>query len=151
MSRALGTTVQQDEDVKAMTTVPKPKGSLALGPSSSPAHPTRTLPLPVPPLLDISFVGTHCRNPFAEFLAGSTLKKWDHSSSSSCSNHGDKRTHVNTQEVEARSEHSSAQDDEDTPKLLPEAGPSFKQQQGQEPISPLPVQPGPLLILMMVL
>ena len=37
------------------------------------------------------------------------------------------------------------------PKLVPEAGPSFNQQQGQEPISPLPVQPESMLILMMVL
>ena len=36
------------------------------------------------------------------------------------------------------------------PKMVPEAGPIFKQQQGQEPTSPLPVQPGPLLILMVL-
>ena len=35
--------------------------------------------------------------------------------------------------------------------MVPEAGTSFNLQQGQEPTSPLPVQPGPLLILMMVL
>ena len=39
----------------------------------------------------------------------------------------------------------------DTPKLVLEARPSFIQQQGQEPTNPLPVQPGPLLILMLVL
>ena len=32
------------------------------------------------------------------------------------------------------------------PELVPEAGPSFNQQQGQEPTSPLPVQPEPMLI-----
>ena len=37
------------------------------------------------------------------------------------------------------------------PELVLEAGPSFKPQQGQEPTSPLPVQPEPLLILMIVL
>ena len=106
------------------------------GPSSSPACPPRTLSLPVPPLLDIPFVGTPpvgCS--FAEFLAIPTCKKWNHSSGSSLSNHHDKRTHVNSQEVKARSELSSAQGNENMPKLVTEAGPSFKQQQGQKPTS----------------
>ena len=55
MSEALATTMQQDDDVPAAS---KPEGSLDPGPSSSPAHPSRTLPLPVPPLPDIPFVGT---------------------------------------------------------------------------------------------
>ena len=128
------------------------KGSPSPGPSSSPTHPPGTPPLPVVPLPDIPFVGTPLvRYPFAEFLAIHTWKKWDCSPSSSLRDHCDKRTHVNSQEVEARSEHSSAQGDEDTPKLVTEAGPSFNQQQGQEPTSPPLVQPGPPLILMMVL
>ena len=36
---------------------------------------------------------------------------------------------------EARSEHSSAQGNKDVPKLVLEPGSSFKQQQGQEPMS----------------
>ena len=58
ISRSLATTAQQDEDIPATTTVSDPEGSLALGPSSSPACPTGTLPLPVPPLRNIPFVGT---------------------------------------------------------------------------------------------
>ena len=137
MSGALATATQQDEDVPATTTASEPEGSLASGPSSSPTHPPRTPPFRVPPLLDIPFVSippVEC--PFAEFLAVPTQKKWDCSSSSSLSDHCHKRTHVNSQEVEARSEHSSTQDDEDMPKSVPEAGPSFKQQQEQEPTRP---------------
>ena len=59
-----------------------------------------------------------------------TKKKWDHSPSGSLNNHCDKRTHVNPQEVKARSEHSTTQGE-----LVLEAGLSFKQQ-GQEPTSP---------------
>ena len=80
-----------------------------------------------------------------------TQKKWDCSLSSSVSNHQNKRTHVDPQEVKARSDHSSAQGNENTSKLVLEAGLSFNQQQGQELSCPLPVQPGPTLILMMVL
>ena len=108
MSRVLATAMQQ-HDIPATTTVSEPDGSPALAPSSSPACPTRTPPLPVPPLLDISFVGTPpVGHPFAEFLAGPTQKKWDCSSSGSLSNHPKKRTLVDSQEVEARSEHCSA-------------------------------------------
>ena len=121
------------QDVPATTTASDPEGSLAPSSSSSPAHPPGTPPLPVPPLLDMPFIGTPLvGHPFAEFLAIPTQKKWDCSSSTSLDNHHDKRTHVDSQEVKARSEQSSAQGDEDTPKLLPEAGLSFKQQQGQE-------------------
>ena len=150
MSEALATTMQQDEDIPTSTTVPEPEGSLAPGPSNTPAHQTGPLLLPVPPLPDIPFVGTPSNGcPFAGFIASPTQKKWDQSSSNSLGNHHNKRTHVGSQEVEARSENSSAQSDEDTPKLVLEAGPSFKQQ-GNLP-APLPVQPGPPLILMMVL
>ena len=76
ISGALATTVQQDEDVPATITASKPEGSLAPGPSSSPTHPPGTLPLPVPPLPNISFVGTPLvRCPFAEFFAIPTQKK----------------------------------------------------------------------------
>ena len=55
MSGTIATAMQQDEDIPAAS---EPEGSLAPGPSSSPAHPPRTPPLQVPPLLDIPFVGT---------------------------------------------------------------------------------------------
>ena len=95
----------------------------------------------------------HCPSgdPFAEFLAVSTQKKLDCSSSSSLDDHHDKRTHVSSQEVEAMSEHSSAQDNEDMPKLVLGTGISFKQNNSRTLPAPLPVQPGPLLMLMMVL
>ena len=73
---------------------------------------------------------------------------WDHSSSSSLGNHCDKRTCISFQEVEARSEHSSAWTNENMPELVLEVRPSHEQQ-GQEPSSPLPVQLGLPLILMM--
>ena len=124
------------QDVPATTSASESEGSPAPGSSSSPAHPPRTPPLPLPPLPDIPFVGTPLVGcPFAEFLAIPTQKKWDHSPSGSLSNHHDKRTYVDSQEVKARSEHSSAQGDEDTPEFTPEAGPSFNQQQGQAPTS----------------
>ena len=75
MSKALATTVQQDEDIPATSIVPEPEGSLAPGPSNSPAHQTGTLPLSVPPLPDISFVGTPpVGYPFAGFTASPTQK-----------------------------------------------------------------------------
>ena len=46
MSKALATATQQGKDVPATTTESEPEGSPALGPSSSPAYPPRTLPLP---------------------------------------------------------------------------------------------------------
>ena len=119
---------------------------------ASPACPPGTLPLAVPPLPDIPFIGTPLvGHPFAEFLDIPTQKKWDCPSSCLLSNHHDKRTYINFQEVEARSEHSSAPGDEDMPKLVSEAGPSFKQQQGQEPTSPSSCPTRALLILMTVL
>ena len=136
MSGVLATAMQQNEDIPATTTAAKPDGSLAPGPSSSPAHPPGTPPLPVHSLLDILFVGTPpVGHPFAEFLAIPKQKRWDCSSKSSLDDHCNKRTHADSQEVEARSEHRSAQGNEDMPKLVLEAGPSFKQQQGQEPTS----------------
>ena len=73
MSRMMATVMQQDEDIPAAS---KAEGSLVPGLSSSPVHPPRTPPLPVPHLLDIPLVGTpplEC--PFADFLAISTQKK----------------------------------------------------------------------------
>ena len=152
MSRVLATTMEQDEDVPATTTASESEGSLAPGPSSSQAHPTRTPQPPVTPLQDILSVGTPPMGcPFAEFLASPKQKKQACSTSGSLSNHCDKRVCVDSQEVEARSEHSSAQCNEDTPKLVLEAGPSFNKQQGQGPISTPLVKPEPPLILMMVL
>ena len=124
MSGALATTMQQDEDIPATSAASEPEGSPAPGPSSSPTHPPQTPSLPVPPLPDIPFVGTPLVGfPFAEFLAVFTQKKWDYSSSGSLNDHHDKTTHVDSQEVEARSEHSSAQGNEDMPKFIPEAVP----------------------------
>ena len=116
MSDTLATGVQQDEDVPATSTVPEPEGSQALGPPNSPAHHTGTLPFPVPHLLDIPFVGTPLvGHPFIGFIASPTQKKQDQSSSGSLGNHHNKRICVDSQEIEARSEHSSAQGNEDTP------------------------------------
>ena len=124
MSGTIATAVQQDEDVPAAS---EPEGSSAPGPSSSPVHPPRTPPLPAPPLPDIPLVGTPLVGfPFSKFLAISTQKKWDCSSSGSLDNHHNKRTCVNSQEVKASSEHSSAQGNEDMPKLIPETGTSFE-------------------------
>ena len=73
MSGMMATATQQDEDVPAAF---KPEGSPAPGPLSSPVHPPRTPPLPVPPLLDIPMVGTPpVGQAFAEFLAISKQKK----------------------------------------------------------------------------
>ena len=70
----MATTAQQGEDIPATS---ESEGSLAPGPSSGPAHPPRTPPLPVPPLPDIPFVGTPpVGHPFAEFLVISTQKTW---------------------------------------------------------------------------
>ena len=136
LSGVLATAMQQDEDIPATTTAFKPEGSLAPCPSYSPACPPGTLPLPILPLQDIPFVGTPFIGcPFVESLAIPTQKKWYCSPSNSLGNHHDKRTHVDSQEVEARSEHSSAQGNEDMPELVLEAGPSFNQQR-QEPTSP---------------
>ena len=136
VGEVLATAMQQGKNVQSTATAAELEGSLALDPSSSPAHPIGTPPLPGPPLPDIPFVGTpQVGHPFAEFLAISTEKKWDCSSSSSLDNHQNKRTGVDSQEVKVRSEHSSAQGDEDTSKLIPETGTSFEQW-GQEPVSP---------------
>ena len=55
---ALATTAQQEEDVPLTIDIPRPEGSQVPDPSDSPAHYTGTPPLPVPPFLDITFVGT---------------------------------------------------------------------------------------------
>ena len=127
MSRALATTTQQDKDVPATTTASQPEGSLAPGPQAvqlidPELHHFQYLPYQISP----------CRHsplghPFAEFLAIPTQKKQDWPSSSSLSDHCNKKTHIDSQEVEARSEGSSAQGDGDMPKLVPDVGPSFKQ------------------------
>ena len=59
--------------------------------------------------------------------------------------HCNKRTCVDSQKVKTRSEHSSAHGNEDMPELILGTGTSFEQQ-GQEPVSPPPVKPGPLPI-----
>ena len=134
MSEMMATAMQQDEDVPAAS---EPEGWPAPGPSCIQLihlelHHFQYLPYQISPL--------GC--PFAEFLAVSTQKKWDCPSGSSLDNHCNKRTHVDSQEVIARGEHSCAQGDEDTSELILGTRTSFKQQE-QEPTSPLPVQPGP--------
>ena len=128
MSGALVNTTQQGKNVPATTVAVKLGESPTLGSSSSPAYLTDTLPPPAPILPDLPFVGTPpVGHPFVEFIAISSQKKWGCSSSSSLNNHCNRRTHVNSQEVKARSDHSSAQDDEDMPKLILQTGTSFEQ------------------------
>ena len=127
MSEALATTMQQDKDIPNTAAAHEPEGSLALGPSSSPAYPTGTLPPLVSLLLDIPFVGTPpVGHPFPGFIASPTLKKWDCSSSTSLNDHHDKRTCIGSPEVEIRSEHSSAWGNENMSKLVLDARPSFE-------------------------
>ena len=136
MGNVLATTAQQEEDVPATIAVPEPEGSQALDPSDSPAHQTETLPLLVPPLTDIPFVDTPLvGHSFAGFIAHPTQKKQNCSSSGSLGNHCNKRVHVDSVEVKAKSEHSSTQDKEGMPALALEVRPSSKPQ-GQEPTSP---------------
>ena len=104
------------------------------GPLRSPAHQTWTLPLQVPLLLDIPFVGTPpvgC--PLTRFII-SHAEKWDHSPSSAFSDQCNKQTYINSQEVNVRSEHSSTNGKEDIPKLDERLGPSYNPQ-GQGPTS----------------
>ena len=69
MNEVLATMVQQREDIAVTTTAPEPEGSQALAPSDSPSHQTGTPHLPVPPLLDIPFVGTSLVGcPFTGFI-----------------------------------------------------------------------------------
>ena len=82
------------------------------------------------------FVGTPpvgC--PFTGFIVGPIQKKWDHSSSGALGDQCNKQTHVDSQEVEVSSEHSSTKVDEDMPKWALKARPMFEPQ-GQVPTSP---------------
>ena len=109
IGEALATAMQQGENSPTTTAAPKVVGSMAGGPSSSPAHPTETLPPLILLLLDIPFVVTPpVGHPYPEFIASPTPEKWDGSSSSSLGNHCDKRTHIGSQKVEVRNEHNSA-------------------------------------------
>ena len=58
MSRPLATAMQQDKGIPVTPTASEPEDSPAPDPSSSPACPPGTLPLPVPPLPDIPFLGS---------------------------------------------------------------------------------------------
>ena len=152
MNGPLATTAQQDEDVPATTTASDPEDSMVAAPSNGQACPPRTLPLPVLPLPDIPFVGSPVvGHPFAKFLAIPTQE----SGATLLVAHlviimtggpvltpKRSRLRVNT------ALHGVMRT---CPKLVLEAGASFNQQQGQEPTRPLPVQTGPLLILMTVL
>ena len=118
------------------TTVPELEGSKALDPSDSPAHHNGTPPTPLPPLLDIPFVGTPpVGHPISRFFVNPMQKKWDCFPSGTLSDLCYKWTHVNSQEVEVRNKHSTVQGKEDTPTLASEARPSSVPQ-GQEPTSP---------------
>ena len=137
MSKALTTTVWQEEDVPVTITVPMLEDSQALNPSDSPAGQTGTPPLPMPPFLDIPFVDTFLVwHPFAGFSAGPIQKMWNHSSSDILSDQCNKRTHIDSQEVEVWIKHSSTQDNENSSKLVPEDGSSPKPQ-GLEPTGSL--------------
>ena len=118
--RLMATTMQESEDVPAAS---EPEGWPAPGPSGSPTHLPITPPLPVSPLPDIPFVGTPLMgHPFAEFLAIPTPESETTLPAVALNDHCNKRTYVNSKEVEARSEHNSAQGDEGMPKLVLETG-----------------------------
>ena len=125
ISEVLVASVWLSKTAPATTAVPEPEESTTPGPSSSPACLSET-PHPIISLFpDLPFMCTApvgC--PFAEFLAISTQKKWGCSSRSSLDQHCSKRTCVDSQEVKARSDHSSTWGDDNMPELVPEAGPS---------------------------
>ena len=151
MSEVLATVKQQKKDIPVTITVPKPEGSQVLDSSDIPSCQTGIPPLPVSPFLDIPFVGTPpVGHPFTGFIASPTKKKWDCSSSSTLSDRCNKWIHVDSQEIEARSKHSSIQGEEDTPKLVLDGSPARNHMGWNLPV-PLLVQPRTLLILMMVL
>ena len=136
MSKVLATTAWQREDVPVTTTTPEPEGSQALASSGSPAHWTGTPPLPVPLLQDTPFVGTPpVAHPFAKFIVSLMQKKQDCSSSGTPCDQHNKWTHIDSQVVKVRSEHSSTKGDENMTELALEARLSSKPQ-GQEPTSP---------------
>ena len=121
MNEALVTAVQQEEDIPVTTTVPEPEGSQ--DPDSS------------DPLLDIPFVGippVGCS--FLGIIASPTQEKV----APLCQQHTwwsrQQLTHVNSQEVEVRSKHSSTQHNEDMLEVEPDARPSAEPQ-GQETTS----------------
>ena len=68
-------------------------------------------------------------------IVGPMQKKQDCSPSSTLGDQLNKQTHVDSQEIKVRSEHSSTKGNEDMPKLALEARPS-SEPQGQEPTSP---------------
>ena len=140
IGEVLATTTLWGKNTPATTAASEPMKPTTLGPSSSPAHCSES-PLPIIPLLpDLPLIGTPpvgC--PFAEFLANSTQKKWDHSSSSSLDLHCSKGAHANSKEVKAGSDHSSAQGDDNMPGPIPKARPHSHQRE-QEPDS-LPSYP----------
>ena len=149
MSDVLATTMQQVKDVPVTIAVPELEGSQALNPQTVQLTKLRLclfwyLPYWISPLLAVPQWGpicwVHCQP---------TRKKQDWSPSSSLGNHHDKRTHVNSQEVESRSEHSCTQGEEDMLTLALEIRPS-SEPQGQEPTSPPSSPTRPLLILTMV-
>ena len=131
ISEALVVATWQGKNTPPSAVAPKPYELPTLGSSQfslSNWHSSSPGPL----LPDLPFVSTP---PFSEFLAISTQKKWGRSSSGSPYNHHNKRTYVDSQEVKARSEHSSAQGGEDMHELILGTGTSFKQQ-GQELVIP---------------
>ena len=118
------------------TTASNLEGSQVPDPTDSPAHHTGTPPSPLPPLLNIPFVGTPTVGcPFAGFIVSPMQKKWVHSHSSILGVLSHKWTCVDSKKIEVRSDHSSIQVEDDMPTLALEAG-LCSEPQEQEPTSP---------------
>ena len=120
ISEALAATMQQGKNTPATTdsgVLLLKQSSLSNWHSSSPGTSLARSPLCSTPPVEC---------PFAEFLAISTQKKQGCFSSGSLDHHCNKRIYVNSQEVKARSEHSSALGGEDMHELIPKTGTSFE-------------------------
>ena len=150
MNKALATAVQQRENSPATTTAPESDGSQALASSDSPAHQVGSPPLPVPPMLDIPFVGTPTVSfPFAGFMVNPMHIKGDCSLSGTPGDQCRKQIHVDSQDIEVRSEHSSTKGDQNPPKWYQRLGLVLTHRGRELPVL-LSVQPRPPLIPMMV-
>ena len=141
MSEVLATAMQQNKNIPTTTTIPKPQGSPALGPSSSPAHPTGILPPLVPLLLDIPFVGIPQGEPI------SLVHSWSHPEIAGLLLQQFTLWSLwqEDPEVGVRTEQSSAWGDKNMPKLVLGVWSSIEQWE-QEPVSPPSVQLGSPLI-----
>ena len=132
------------------STVPEPESSQVLDPSDSPIHHTGTPPPPVPPLLDIPFVGTPLVGcPFAGVIINPAQKKWDFSSSSTFGDHCYKQTHVTPKRSKLGVNSALHRAMRTCPHWHQRLGPAPNHKGRDLPV-PLPVQPRPLLNLMMM-